>query len=150
MQFTAARALICAITLTPVMTSAVERPGDLLTFDLPPGYGMNGTIVMDTEKSVQYLQEEIGVGIDMYMDKWAKILPVLQENDEYKFPEGSGLESSSISYYPNEVELYTQAAQRPKCKRCAACILLIPFYFAYVAVQMHRQLLGDVQMMPGV
>ncbi|RYP46168.1 hypothetical protein DL768_007598 [Monosporascus sp. mg162] len=143
MQFTVARSLICAITFTPVMTSLVEHPRDLLTFDLPPGYGLNGTIVMDTEKSAQYLREEVGVDIDMCMDKLAKILPVLQENNEYKFPEGSGLEGSSISYYQKEVELSTQAARRPKCRRCAACVILVPFFFAYAA----RLLLREVQMM---
>ncbi|RYP58972.1 hypothetical protein DL770_010315 [Monosporascus sp. CRB-9-2] len=131
MQFTVARSLICAIALTPVMGSSVERPGDLLTFDLPPGYGVNGTIVMDTEKSLQYLQEEVGVGIDMYMSDLAKIFPVMQENSEYKFPEGSGLEGSSISYYPNEIELSVQVGRRAKCRRCAACIILIPFFFPY-------------------
>ncbi|RYP74845.1 hypothetical protein DL771_002766 [Monosporascus sp. 5C6A] len=89
MQFTVARSLICAITLTPVIASPFERPGDLLTFDLPHGYGVNGTIVMDIEKSSQYLQDEVGVGIDTDMDKVAKILPVLQENSEYRFPEGN-------------------------------------------------------------
>ncbi|RYP66593.1 hypothetical protein DL769_006000 [Monosporascus sp. CRB-8-3] len=133
MQFTVARSLIYAITLTVVMASAVERPGDLLTFDLPPGYGVNGTIVMDTEKSAQYLQDEVGVGVDMDMDKLANILPVLQENNEFLFPEGSGLEGSSISYFPNDVELSTQAAAAPKCKRCASCILLLFNFPAYVA-----------------
>ncbi|RYO79134.1 hypothetical protein DL764_010044 [Monosporascus ibericus] len=92
MEITVARSPISATTSTTLVTSPVESPGDLLTFDLPPGYGLNGTIVMDTEKSAQYLQEELGLDIDTYMGKFAKILPVLQENNEYKFPEGSGLE----------------------------------------------------------
>ncbi|RYP07781.1 hypothetical protein DL765_009017 [Monosporascus sp. GIB2] len=133
MQFTVARSLICAIGLPPVMTSPVERPSDLLTIDLPPGYGVNGTIVMDMKKFAQYLQDEVGVGMDIDMDKLAKISPVLQENNKYRFPEGSGLERSSVSYSPNQVEHSTQVVPNYKCRKCAACVVLLIFYPAYIA-----------------
>lgn len=82
-----------AVTPRPRVTT-----GDVVTVAVPPGYGAAGTIVVDTDKAARYLREEAGIDVDKMMDYLQNQLSPVQKGVEYVFPQGSGLEKSSVTF----------------------------------------------------
>ncbi|RYO85961.1 hypothetical protein DL762_004978 [Monosporascus cannonballus] len=84
MKFTLISSFFCAITACLAASSPIEPRSEIIAFDLPSGYGANGTVVIDREKATEYLQDEAGVDIDKLMS-YLQTLPPAKENMEYQF-----------------------------------------------------------------
>ncbi len=65
--------------------------GDIVTFDVPPGHGWNGTLVVDMPKATEYLEQEVGLHLDTFRAYLGRF-PSPPPRGEYKLPEGSGSE----------------------------------------------------------
>ncbi|RYP52078.1 hypothetical protein DL769_010728 [Monosporascus sp. CRB-8-3] len=117
-----------AITAGLTTASLSGTRGDIISFDLPSGYGANGTVVMDREKATEYLRDEAGVDIDKLMS-YLQTLPPPKENTEYQFPKESGLEGSSVTPHPDEATRAHDGAilgsSSEECGKCwLSCIMV--------------------------
>ncbi|RYP72106.1 hypothetical protein DL771_004437 [Monosporascus sp. 5C6A] len=79
-----------------------ETEGAVITFDVPAGHGWNGTVVVDRPKATEYLGKEVGMSLERFMG-YLRHTPPPQTKTEYRFPEGSGMEGSSVTWEPDEL-----------------------------------------------
>ncbi|RYP41083.1 hypothetical protein DL767_001244 [Monosporascus sp. MG133] len=123
MKFILVSSFFCAITAGLAASSPIDPRGEIITFDLPSGYGASGTVVMDREKATEYLQDEAGVDIDMLMS-YLQTLPAPKENTEYQFLKESGLEGSSVTPHPDEaMSAHDGAVLDSSSEECGKCWL---------------------------
>ncbi|RYP16594.1 hypothetical protein DL765_005055 [Monosporascus sp. GIB2] len=128
MKFALISSFFCAITAGLATSSPIEPRSEIVTFDLPSGYGANGTVVMDREKATEYLQDAAGVDIDKLMS-YLQTLPPAKENMEYQFTKESGLEGSSVTSHPDEATRAHDGAvldsSSEECSKCwLSCLML--------------------------
>ncbi|RYO82779.1 hypothetical protein DL766_009634 [Monosporascus sp. MC13-8B] len=69
---------------------------------MPAGYGWNGTVVVDRPKATGYLENEVGMSLERFIAYLQQALPP-QTKTEYRFPEGSGMEGSSVTWEPDKL-----------------------------------------------
>ncbi|RYP80133.1 hypothetical protein DL769_002619 [Monosporascus sp. CRB-8-3] len=84
--------------LTPA--TSPESDGAVITFDVPAGHGWNGTVVVDGPKATGYLEREVGMNLERFVGYLQRTSPP-QTKTEYRFPEGSEMEGSSVTWEPD-------------------------------------------------
>ncbi|RYP73807.1 hypothetical protein DL771_003385 [Monosporascus sp. 5C6A] len=131
MKFTLISSLFCAMTVGLATSSLTEPRGEIITFDLPSGYGANGTVVIDREKATEYLQDEAGIDIDKLMS-YLQTVPPPEEYTEYQFPKESGLEGSLVTPRPDEATRVHGGAvldsSSEECSKCWLTCLMVSWF----------------------
>ncbi|RYO98972.1 hypothetical protein DL764_006928 [Monosporascus ibericus] len=92
-----------AITWHMTLATRPETQGAVITFGVPAGYGWNGTVVVDRPKVTEYLEKEVGMNLEGFIAYLRRTTPP-QTKTEYRFPEGSGMDSSSVTWEPDELQ----------------------------------------------
>ncbi|RYP33098.1 hypothetical protein DL767_004883 [Monosporascus sp. MG133] len=95
--------LSLAITWCLTLATRPETEGAVITLDVPAGHGWNGTVVVDRPKATEYLEKEVGMSLERFMG-YLQRTPPPQTKTEYRFPEGSGMEGSSVSWALDELQ----------------------------------------------
>ena len=118
-------------------TAVVDNTNvDIVSMDVPYGYGANGTLKVETEKATQYLYDQAGIDINKFLAYFEQ-LPRPEGGAEYTFPEDSGLEDSHVTFnLSNEgfpVGNEAPGVENVDCNKCwIACTALSWFPPAWV------------------
>ena len=84
------RILGFAVTQYLLSAASPHGPrGDIVTLEVPPGHGWNGTLVVDMSKATDYLEREAGIRADTFMAFLGRPQSSPSESG-YKLPNGSG------------------------------------------------------------